>query len=154
MRRPYDPEHETLDNSLRFRVDDVSALGLKAAIILQRVKDLAERNQQRAVKEFYRDERWWLKRSMEDWEEDIGTLSQDAISGYLKRLENLGLLLTSSSYNEHPTIRTKWYTIDDDAYQRFSELWIEMDEPLHRQRRKPHYKAFLAAWEKLRKENE
>ena len=66
----------------------------------------------------YYDECFWLFRTYEEWEMEIYWIDLRTIKRKIKKLEDMGLLI-SNNFNKLNLDRTKWYTIN---YDKLAEL--------------------------------
>lgn len=83
-------------------------IGLNEAIVLQQVNYWIIQ----CGKE--RDNRLWIFNTYDDWKKQFPFFSLSTIVRTIKKLENLGLLITGN-YNKLKIDQTKWYTIDFDV---------------------------------------
>lgn len=122
-------------------------LGLEHGMVLRQIDFWQLGNEESDNKTYFRDGRWWVRKSIPMWQSYMGrNWSKDKIKRLLQELEDLGLLISSSTYNYDPEDRTKWYSADLEALDRMEALWVEMGIPACTQRN-PAYEAFLAEWE-------
>lgn len=94
------------------------AAGLKSldeAVILQQIHYWIEKKQN------YRDGRYWVYNSMENWMQQFPWIkSRTTLTRYFNNLEKKGLLITGN-YNKAGFDKTKWYTIDYSALSDFEQ---------------------------------
>lgn len=102
------------------------AFGVPAALILQQVRywmDINERRETRQpveARQHYREGRWWVYNSYTEWQAgNFIFLSEDTIERQIRKLEDLGVLL-SGDFNASVLDHTKWYTIDFDVLDRLT----------------------------------
>jgi len=82
-------------------------VGLNAAILLQQLhfRSLISRN--------VRDGHKWVYRTYEEWRnEEFPFWSVDTIKRAIRRLEDSGYIISTSSYNRMKMDKTKWYRIN------------------------------------------
>jgi hypothetical protein len=85
-------------------------VGFDEAIILQQVRYwLAD-----VRKPLVREGRRWVRFSQEEWQKQLPFRSAPTIARAFRKLEKLGLLISSDRFNSEPGDRTKSYTIDFD----------------------------------------
>lgn len=129
------------------------AVGLDASITLRQVVHWMDYNRNKDKDRNFRDGHWWTYNTYDKWqEENFPFWSISAIRRNFATLENLGLVLATSSYNTIAIDKTKWYTVDFQAYERFMELWENMGTPVCSNGGKTSiaYKKFLDAWKQAR----
>jgi hypothetical protein len=90
-------------------------VGLNEAIFLQQLHYWL----QQSGKE--RDGRLWIYNTYEEWLTQFPFWSKATLRRIVNGLEESGLVLSSSSYNQSKIDRTKWYTLDYDALDRLPE---------------------------------
>lgn len=88
-------------------------LGLNEAIVIQQIHYWLEINR-KAHKNFY-DGVYWTYNTYEDWQLQFPFWSIKTIKTTMKKLECQGLILTGN-YNKLKMDRTKWYTINYEAF--------------------------------------
>ncbi len=93
------------------------------ALILQQIHYWLNINKQNAEKGLsnintYYENRFWCFQTYDQWEEEFEWLSYNTIRNKIKKLEQLGLLI-SNNFNKLNIDRTKWYSID---YKKLLEL--------------------------------
>ena len=85
-------------------------VGFDEAIILQQVRYwLAD-----VRRPLVREGRRWARFSQEEWQKQLPFRSAPTIARAFRKLEKLGLLISSDRFNSEPGDRTKSYTIDFD----------------------------------------
>jgi hypothetical protein len=90
------------------------AIGLNEAIVLQQIHYLMTTYKRVGQRENYRDGRWWVKKSIQDWQGDHFTFwSAKTVRNALDRLEKKGLV-EGAFFDQDKIDRTKWYTINYD----------------------------------------
>ena len=88
---------------------------LDEAVILQQIHYWIEKKQN------YRDGRYWVYNSMENWMQQFPWIkSRTTLTRYFNNLEKKGLLITGN-YNKAGFDKTKWYTIDYSALSNFEQ---------------------------------
>jgi hypothetical protein len=99
-------------------------IGLNEAIVLQQVHYWLE-NKRNSVKEkdyekerTYKNGRFWTYDSYKEWQKQFPFWSVSTIERIFIKLENSGILI-SDNFNEWSADRTKWYTIDYDALDKY-----------------------------------
>lgn len=91
-------------------------IGLNKAIVLTKVSAWMAVNRKNGHN--FHDGRYWVRNTYQQWREnDFPFWSDRTIRGLFADLERDGLLLSSDAYNKRPGDKTKWYTIDDTAFQ-------------------------------------
>jgi len=83
--------------------------GVNEAIILQQVQYWL------TLSTNYRDGRVWVYKTYPEWKEEFPFWSEDTIGRTIRKLESMGILLSTDEYNQIATDRTKWYTIEYDV---------------------------------------
>lgn len=91
------------------------AIGLNEAIVLQQVHYWIENNKKER-RNFHRG-RCWVYNSYRKWNENFPFWSERTIKKIFLDLEKQGLLI-SGNFNKLKIDRTKWYTIDYDAFEK------------------------------------
>lgn len=93
--------------------DLAEVIGLNEAIVLQQVKYWLDINEKE--KRNFKDGRYWTYDTIEEWhKKKFYFWSVDTVKRTFAKLEKMGLLLTSKSYNSRKGDTTKWYSIDED----------------------------------------
>ncbi len=92
------------------------ALGsVDKAIIIQQLNYWVKKSKN------YHDGRPWVYNSMDSWAKQFPWIkSKTTIKKHFKDLKKLGLVLTGN-FNQYSFDRTTWYTIDYDAFDKFSD---------------------------------
>lgn len=127
------------------------AIGLDASITLRQVVYWMDKNRDKEKQDHFIDNRWWCYNKYDTWREDnFPFWSISAIRRNFATLEGLGLVLATSAYNKIAIDKTKWYTVDLEAYEQFMALWEEMGAPACGNGGKPSsaYQQFLEAWKR------
>lgn len=88
------------------------AIGLNEAIFLQQIHFHLRFSKNE------RDGRTWVYNTFEEWQEEMPWWSVRTLKRIVHRLQECGLLLTTSEYNKMPIDKTLWYTIDYTAVVR------------------------------------
>lgn len=130
------------------------ALGLNAAIVFSRLNFWMRYNermettgQRRGKPDHLIDGFWWAYNSYANWQRyEFPFFDVDTIERTFQRLEELGLIITTSRFNDLPADKTKWYTIFYPAYDRFIAIWLQQDQPRAAQRSEP-YQTFITLWQ-------
>lgn len=124
------------------------ALGVGPSIVLRRVQHWLDVNEHQGKEEtHFNDGRWWAYNGYQKWTDDIEIYSKSTIKRLFTDLEKLHLLVSECKYNKRPGDRTKWYSIDYDAYDRFIDLWKSHRCPMYLDgKQSTEYKAFIKAW--------
>jgi hypothetical protein len=94
----------------------VMAIGLNEAIIIQQIHYWIKLNERAKSEQHNRDGRWWVYNTAKDWQENFPWMSLNTVRRALKRLRDLGLVLTAN-YNQSAYDHTLWYTIDYEALE-------------------------------------
>ena len=109
---------------LLIRPELACRIGLNEAIVLQQIHYWLE-NKRKSVKEkdldkekTYINGRFWTYDSYAEWQKQFPFWSVRTVERIFTNLENKGILI-SGTFNERKTDRTKWYTIDYDALDRY-----------------------------------
>jgi hypothetical protein len=97
----------------------VKALGFNEALILQQIHYWLTINEEKGNN--YTDGYYWTFNSIVDWQKQFPWWSTSTIERKLRRLEGLGIVVTSR-YNKRGFDRTKWYRIDYDRLHQFCQL--------------------------------
>ena len=93
-------------------------VGFDEAIILQQVRYwLAD-----ARKPLVHEGRRWVRFNQEEWQRQFPFRSAPTIARAFRKLERLGLLISSARFNREPGDRTKSYTIDFDQVAALASL--------------------------------
>lgn len=90
-------------------------IGLNEAIVLQQVHYWLETYRTAGSDSHFRDGSWWVYNTKVEWQENFPWWSDNTVWRALVKLRDLGLLKTTSAYNQKGYDRTLWYTIDYDA---------------------------------------
>ena len=92
------------------------ALGsVDKAIIIQQLNYWVKKSKN------YHDGRPWVYNSMDSWAKQFPWIkSKTTIKKHFKDLKKLGLVLTGN-FNQYSFDRTTWYTIDYEAFEKFSD---------------------------------
>lgn len=100
------------------------AIGLNEALILQQVHWLLLRSK----KEF--KGKSWVYNTYEEWQEKhFRFFSVSTIRRTISNLENLGLLISTTEFNQMKVDKTKWYTINYEALDRLAITTAKNDSP-------------------------
>ncbi|MBZ8125615.1 hypothetical protein [Bacillus thuringiensis] len=111
---------------LLVRPEMAKRVGLNESIVIQQVHYWLE-NKRKSTKpkdlekeRTYRDGRFWCYNSYPEWQEQFPFWSQKTIERIFSNLEKNGILI-SGVFNEWKADRTKWYTIDYEALDRYEK---------------------------------
>ncbi|MES9784950.1 hypothetical protein ABWK43_29580, partial [Bacillus thuringiensis] len=111
---------------LLVRPEMAKRVGLNESIVIQQVHYWLE-NKRKITKpkdlekeRTYRDGRFWCYNSYPEWQEQFPFWSQKTIERIFSNLEKNGILI-SGVFNEWKADRTKWYTIDYEALDRYEK---------------------------------
>ena len=152
-KREIKTSHLLFDESpLIVRPELACRVGLNESIILQQVHYWLE-NKRKSVKEkdieneyTYRDGRFWTYNTYEEWQEQFPFWNKRTIERNIKKLEDMGVLLSSKEYNKLKMDRTKWYSIDYDVLD-------VIESKSYAKNRKMHIKSEESMEEKGKKED-
>src|SRR4051812_33485996 len=101
---------------LLFDIEVAQAIGEKEALLLYQLRywmGVNEANGQNLV-----DGRYWTFDSYPKWQErDFPHWSIDTVKRTFRKLEKMNLLISSQSLNKRGYDRTKWYTINFEAFE-------------------------------------
>jgi hypothetical protein len=100
------------------------AIGLNEAIVLQQINYWLN---QKGIGKTLRGERW-IYNTVADWQENFPFWSQETIKRTIYNLQD-AQLIKSGVYNQSPTDRTKWYTINF-AVVELLEVLIQQEKDL------------------------
>ena len=81
------------------------AIGINEAIIIQQIHYWIQQ------KKHIHDGRYWTYNTYKEWLKQFEFLSESTLKRAIRKLEDLGLLM-SNNYSKSPFDHTKWYTID------------------------------------------
>jgi len=91
-------------------------IGVKEAILLKQIHRLMVKAPQQNI----REGRKWVFKTYEEWKRELPFVgSLVTIRRLIRRLEKLGLLISSNRFNSHLTDRTKSYSVD---YEKLNTL--------------------------------
>jgi hypothetical protein len=128
------------------------AFGVGQSILLRRLHFWLTLNAKdpSKVETHYKDGRWWSWNTYQGWSDDLGSLySPDSCRRFLAQLEAYGIVV-SATYNRLPIDRTKWYSINYEAYDAFMEMWESTGRPnanaSHKTEGAAIYQAFINEW--------
>lgn len=96
------------------------AIGINQAIVLQQLHWLLNATERSKNKYNFVDGRWWVYNTYAEWQEYFCWLSVPAIKTLFLQLERDGFILTQQGVKK-ATDRRKWYTIDYETWNKFSE---------------------------------
>jgi hypothetical protein len=89
-----------------------NALGINAAAFLAKLHGWIEHYREtNDDKDHYREGRWWVSNSYENWQEDLPWLSVGGVRKITTELRNRNIILVAN-FNHTGYDRTLWYTID------------------------------------------
>jgi hypothetical protein len=130
MNNPIDLLHEA--EYLVISKTLAQALDVPKSILLRRIAfwcDYNSRPEHDKAKTHYHDGKWWMYQSLPAWEHDIAIYSERTIQRALADLEALNLIL-ADNFNKLLMDRTKWYTVNEEAYIAFMSLWRQYGSPI------------------------
>ncbi|WP_273845439.1 hypothetical protein [Rubrobacter calidifluminis] len=87
-------------------------IGLNRAVFLQQLHYWLKRPGAHE-----RDGRRWIYNTAQEWHEQFPFWSPEAIRKIVAQLRKAGLIETTSSYNQHRSDKTLWYTINYEALE-------------------------------------
>lgn len=118
------------------------AIGLNEAIVLQQIHywlrsyETAEGDRPEDERPHFRDGRWWVYNTVEEWQEQFPFWSYRTVRRALERLRAPGsgegtvergpLLIATSAYNTAGFDRTLWYSVDYVEVERLERLLGQM----------------------------
>jgi hypothetical protein len=97
----------------QFDVNDAIRYGVDEAIILSNIRFWIAKN--KANNKHCYDGRYWTYNSARAFAELFPYWNEQKIQKMLKKLENNGVILATSEYNETAYDRTKWYSIVNES---------------------------------------
>ncbi len=101
------------------------AIGLNEAIVLQQVHYWITKASAKNI----RDGHLWVYKTLKDWRKEFPFWSLKTVQRTIERLEDCGLLVSSSTYNAESQDRTKWYRVDREMFELLEEQnlnWIDL----------------------------
>ena len=108
------------ENPLLIMPQLATKIGLNESIVLQQIHYWIEIESKTkdpdVMAKHYRDEKWWIYNTIDQWQEQFPFWCEKTIRTILKSLEKKGLIITGN-YNKQGYDRTKWYTIDYDVLE-------------------------------------
>lgn len=81
-------------------------VGLNEAIILQQLHFRLQ------ISNNIREDKQWIYRTYEEWQEEFPFWSKDTIRRAIAKLEKQGLIIATNQFNRMKMDNTKWYRID------------------------------------------
>lgn len=73
------------------------------------------------------DGRYWIYNKVDDWHKQMPFMTKRTLERAIAHLKELGFLLITQEYNERPTDRTSWYTIDYDLLDAARQEYLDSD---------------------------
>ncbi|MFC1096149.1 DNA replication protein [Pasteurella multocida] len=95
------------------------AIGLNEAIFVQQLHYFLN------ISKHKYEERIWIYNTIDEWCEIFPFWSKKTIQRTIKRLEEMGLILSTNKLNKMKMDKTKWYSI---AYEKIEELTSQNDQ--------------------------
>ena len=92
-------------------------IGLNEAIVLQQVHYWTVTFERADKDRHYRDGRWWVYNTYQEWQTNFPWWSARTIERALLSLRERGLLLATDEYNQKNYDRTLWYAIDYEVLE-------------------------------------
>jgi DnaD/phage-associated family protein len=87
-------------------------IGLNEAIVLQQINYWIKLNEEMGKKDHFKDGMWWTYNTYSEWiEKNFPFWSESTLIRTIKKLEKLGLIITTDKYNQKKYDNTKWYTV-------------------------------------------
>jgi hypothetical protein len=131
------------------------ALGESPALILDRVHSwiVFNRDQDRKLSTHYHYGMWWTYNTLKNWhEQDFPWMSFDTVRNVFAKLEALRILFATAEFNDKPTDRTKWYTLNIIGLNAFFLLWHHCGCPLCgvKGKKKAARESFDAQWNQVK----
>lgn len=115
-------------NVLMFRPKLACAIGLHEAIIVNQIEYwVTQIKQWKEPKErdrHYRDGKWWVYNSLEEWHSQFPFISKDLLQRKLVKMKKDGILFATSQYNTASFDRTLWYSIN---YEKLASIVAGID---------------------------
>lgn len=121
--------------------DLAKLIGLNEAIIIQQIHYWIEINK-KAERNFY-DNRYWTYNTIKEWHEKYFPFwSFNTVHRTIQKIESMGILLVGS-FNQDPSNRTKWYTIDYEVLGKLNDkekkaVIKKVAKPANRYKSKPN----------------
>jgi len=85
------------------------AIGLGEAVVIQKIHMWLR------VSSHFHDGRKWIYNTYDQWHEQFPFFSVPTLKRIIRKLEKMGIIISTSKFNKLGTDRTKWYTIDYGA---------------------------------------
>jgi uncharacterized phage protein (TIGR02220 family) len=108
-----------------FEVEEAKKYGIECAIILYNIKFWIEKNKANRV--HFHKERYWTYNSAKAFSELFPYLSRTQIARHLRRLEELGVII-SDKFNTAGYDKTKWYSLADTDCTKMNKDCTKMDK--------------------------
>lgn len=108
-----------------FEVEEAKKYGIECAIILYNIKFWIEKNKANRV--HFHKERYWTYNSAKAFSELFPYLSRTQIARHLRRLEELGVII-SDKFNTAGYDKTKWYSLADTDCTEMNKDCTKMDK--------------------------
>ncbi|WP_194740097.1 hypothetical protein, partial [Pasteurella multocida] len=107
------------DQPLQVLPELAKAIGLNEAIFVQQLHYFLN------ISKHKYEERIWIYNTIDEWCEIFPFWSKKTIQRTIKRLEEMGLILSTNKLNKMKMDKTKWYSI---AYEKIEELTSQNDQ--------------------------
>lgn len=127
-----------------------SALGLATAVIYKQIGYWCYINSTDDSKQetHFHDGKWWMYSSYKKFSQrDFPFISPRTIQRHIENLTELNLLHVGN-FNKWEHDNTKWYAINEAAFDEFIAHWHKHKSPVRNggQGQSDEYKAFMASW--------
>lgn len=107
------------DQPLQVLPELAKAIGLNEAIFVQQLHYFLN------ISKHKYEDRTWIYNTIDEWCEIFPFWSKKTIQRTIKRLEEMGLILSTNKLNKMKMDKTKWYSI---AYEKIEELTSQNDQ--------------------------
>ncbi|MBE7395113.1 hypothetical protein [Pasteurella multocida] len=107
------------DQPLQVLPELAKAIGLNEAIFVQQLHYFLN------ISKHKYEDRIWIYNTIDEWCEIFPFWSKKTIQRTIKRLEEMGLILSTNKLNKMKMDKTKWYSI---AYEKIEELTSQNDQ--------------------------
>ncbi len=95
-------------------------LGLNKAIVVQQLHYLLKQRKEEDRDRYFHQGKWWVYNTYADWKESFFDFwSVRTVRRIFNALEDEGIFISSSLFNQKSYDKTKWYTID---YQHLDQI--------------------------------